>query len=78
MSRTIQDITEELVRAKFPAILAKYENRPLNFEFEFPKDMEDKPEIKLTLYVGGIRMKYTLRFPLTIQPPAMERLEKML
>lgn len=78
MPKTIQDVTEELVRSKFPQILAKYQNRPLNFEFEFPKDMEAEPRIKLTLYVGGIRMKYTLSFPFTIQPPVMERLEKML
>lgn len=75
--KTIQDVTEALVRAKFPQILSKYQNKPLKFQFQFPQNMEDKPEIRLFLYVGGIQIRYTLLFPLTLDTVRMANIEKI-
>lgn len=76
--KTIQDVTESLVRAHFPQILTKYQNRPLKFEFKFPTCMEDKPEFVLSIYVGGgVRIKYTFLFPLTLSSVRLANLEKI-
>jgi len=68
MSETIQDLTERVIATKFPQLMGKWERQSSHkYEFYFPQSMEDKPMIRLILYVRSTNTKYTLEFPLRIE-----------